>query len=160
MKWEYIVISKMTDLESLPYHLLLDADPSRKMVDDYVSRGETFVARNEDEMIGVYVLIRTRPGTVELVNLAVDEAYQGQGLGKKLVLDAINKAKTMGAKTVELGTGNAGIGQLALYQKCGFRIVGVDRDFFLRHYEEEIYENGMPCIDMIRLALDLESEDA
>jgi hypothetical protein len=44
---------------------------------------------------------------------------------------------------------------LALYQKCGFRIVGVDLDFFIRHYPEKIYENGIQCRDMIRLSLDL-----
>ncbi|MNW16937.1 putative N-acetyltransferase YvbK [compost metagenome] len=50
--------------------------------------------------------------------------------------------------------------QLYLYQKCGFRIVGVDVDFFVRHYEEAIEENGIPCRDMIRLAMDIHHEHA
>lgn len=141
--------------DEIPYDLLLTADPSREMVEDYVSRGEIFLAKIKDNTVGVYVLIQTRPKTIELVNLAVEEAFQEQGIGKILVLDSIERARSLGARTVELGTGNSGIGQLALYQKCGFRIVGVDRNFFTRHYEEEIYENGIQCIDMIRMSLDL-----
>lgn len=44
---------------------------------------------------------------------------------------------------------NSGIHQFYLYQKCGFRITGVDRNFFLTHYTEKIYENGIQCRDMI-----------
>jgi ribosomal protein S18 acetylase RimI-like enzyme len=57
--------------------------------------------------------------------------------------------------TLEVGTGNSSIGQLALYQKCGFRITGIDYNYFIRHYDEPIFENGIPCRDMIRLAIDL-----
>lgn len=56
---------------------------------------------------------------------------------------AIHHAKLHNFKTIEVGTGNSSIGQLALYQKCGFRITGVDRDFFIRHYIEEIFESGI-----------------
>ncbi|MED2175925.1 GNAT family acetyltransferase, partial [Bacillus thuringiensis] len=31
----------------------------------------------------------------------------------------------------------------------------VDKDFFLRNYNEEIYENGIQCMDMIRLTQNL-----
>ncbi|QGQ45538.1 GNAT family N-acetyltransferase [Metabacillus sediminilitoris] len=70
-------------------------------------------------------------------------------------MDAIQIARNKGYKTIEIGTGNSSIGQLAFYQKCGFRIIGVDLDFFIRHYPEEIFENGKHCRDMIRLSQDL-----
>ena len=68
--------------------------------------------------------------------------------------DAVEEAKRKGYKTIEVGTGNSSIGQLVLYQKCGFRISGIDIDFFVRHYPEEIFENGIQCRDMIRLSQD------
>jgi hypothetical protein len=68
---------------------------------------------------------------------------------------AIQNAKLLSFKTIEIGTGNSGVGQLVLYQKCGFRITGVDRDFFIRHYSEEIFENGIQIVDMIRLSQDI-----
>jgi ribosomal protein S18 acetylase RimI-like enzyme len=148
-------IRKLTKCDNLPMELLLLADPSEEIVMEYAIRGECFVAEQEQKIVGVYVLLPTRPETIELVNVAVAEEQHGKRIGKHLVMDAIKTARTKGYKTIEVGTGNSGIGQLALYQKCGFRIVGVDLDFFIRHYTEEIYENGIQCRDMIRLSLDL-----
>ncbi|MGD6957202.1 GNAT family N-acetyltransferase [Rossellomorea aquimaris] len=150
-----MIIRKRKTDEDLPMELLLLADPSEEIVKEYITRGECFVAELEQKMVGVYVLLHTRPETIELVNVAVAEEMHGRGIGKQLVMDAIKVARSKGYKTIEVGTGNSGIGQLALYQKCGFRMVGVDMDFFIRHYSEEIYENGIQCRDMIRLAQDL-----
>lgn len=150
-----MLIRKLNIDETPPMDLLLLADPSRKIVEDYLQRGQCFVAESNGQIIGCYVLLKTRPETVELVNVAVKETLHGKGLGKQLVMHAIGVAKAKGYKTVELGTGNSSITQLALYQKCGFRITGVDLDFFTKHYIEEIFENGIQCRDMIRLSLDL-----
>ncbi|MBG9946023.1 GNAT family N-acetyltransferase [Brevibacillus formosus] len=148
-------IRKLAELEQPPMDLLLLADPSVRLVKDYLQRGHCYVAVLEESIVGVYVLIPTRPDTIELVNVAVDEAHQGIGIGKKLVLHSIEVAKSLGYKTIEVGTGNSSVGQLALYQKCGFRLNWIDRDFFLRHYEEEIYENGIQVVDMVRLSQDI-----
>ncbi|CAM3280501.1 MULTISPECIES: GNAT family N-acetyltransferase [Brevibacillus] len=148
-------IRKLDHTEHPPMSLLLLADPSEKLVEEYLKRGQCYVAELDQRIVGTYVLLPTRPETVELVNLAVDEESQGKGIGKSLVHHAIQLAREIGYKTIEIGTGNSSVGQLALYQKCGFRITGVDRDFFLRHYEEEIYENGIQVVDMIRLSQDL-----
>lgn len=146
-----IHIRRLEEGEQAPMDLLLLADPSEKFVADYVKRGNCWIAEVSDTAIGVYVLIGTRPETVELVNVAVREDVQGQGIGRRLVLHAIETARKDGFRTIEIGTGNSSVDQLRLYQKCGFRIVGVDIDFFVRHYDEPIYENGIQCRDMIRL---------
>lgn len=131
--------------------LLILADPSKKLIQQYIERGECYVGEEKEEIVGVFVLLPTRPETVELVNIAIAEKHQGKGFGKALTKEAIIKAKEQGYKVIEVGTGNSSIEQLALYQKCGFRITGVDINFFPIHYEEEIIENGITCVDMIRL---------
>ena len=148
-------IRKLNIDEEPPMDLLLLADPSKVIVEEYMQRGECFVAESDAQIIGVYVLLPTRPETVELVNIALIETQHGKGFGKQLVINAIEVAKSKGYKTIEVGTGNSSIGQLALYQKCGFRITGVDIDFFIRHYPEELFENGIQCRDMVRLSQDL-----
>ncbi|WP_044339300.1 GNAT family N-acetyltransferase [Rossellomorea aquimaris] len=150
-----MMIRKRKTDEELPMELLLLADPSEEIVKEYVSRGECFVAELEQKIVGVYVLLPTRPETIELVNVAVAEEMNGRGIGKQLVMDAVKIAQEKGYKTIDVGTGNSSVGQLALYQKCGFRVVGVDVDFFVRHYPEPIFENGIQCRDMIRLSQDL-----
>lgn len=150
-----IIIRPLGSGEEPPMELLLLADPSRDIVEGYLGRGKCYVAEEDGAVIGVYVLIPTRPEMVELVNVAVEESRHGRGIGKQLVLHAVRTAREQGARTIEVGTGNSSVAQLALYQKCGFRITGVDRDFFIRHYPMEIVENGIPCRDMIRLSQDL-----
>ncbi|WNC17328.1 GNAT family N-acetyltransferase [Brevibacillus brevis] len=150
-----MTIKPLSPAEQPPMSLLLLADPSPKLVEGYLRRGSCYIAEQDGVIVGVYVLLPTRPDTVELVNVAVDEAHQGKGIGKRLVQHAVTQAKQLGYKTIEVGTGNSSVDQLALYQKCGFRITGVDRDFFLRHYEEEIFENGIQVVDMVRLSQDL-----
>lgn len=141
--------------ESPPMDLLLLADPSQSIVEDYLKRGDCYIAESDNNVIGVYVLLPTRPQTVELVNVAVAEEYHGKGIGKGLVRNAIQRAQEEGYRIIEIGTGNSSINQLALYQKCGFRITGIDVDFFTRNYEEAIFENGIQCRDMVRLSQDL-----
>ncbi|ASA22474.1 GNAT family N-acetyltransferase [Paenibacillus donghaensis] len=141
--------------EPYPMKLLLLADPSQELVENYVRQGDCYVAEEHHEIIGVYVLLCLKPETVELVNVAVAEEKQGRGLGKRLVQHALEAAKALGYRTIEVGTGNSSIGQLALYQKCGFRITGFEPDFFVRNYAEEIYENGIRCRDMIRLTQEI-----
>lgn len=154
--YSHLLIRKLNKDEDIPIDLLLSADPSLTRIEAYVQRGECYVAEEDDQLIGVYVLLATGQGKVELMNIAVADSLHGKGVGKKLVYHAIEIAKSKEFRTIELGTGNSSIGQLALYQKCGFRIIGVDPDFFIRTYPEEIYENGIQCRDMIRLSKDLQ----
>ena len=49
----------------------------------------SYTAWASDELAGVYVLLQTRPKTIEIVNIAVKESLQNRGFGKLLVRDAI-----------------------------------------------------------------------
>lgn len=137
--------------EAPPMELLLEADPSESMVRSYLSEGVCYLAELDGSLIGVYVLVPLSQSAAEIKNIAVVPSVRGQGLGKELVLHALAEAKRSGYGTVEIGTGNSSLNQLALYQKCGFRLHSIDRDFFTRHYLEPIIENGIVCRDMIRL---------
>ncbi|HGH7179428.1 GNAT family N-acetyltransferase [Bacillus cereus] len=149
------VVIENISKEAIPKSLLLLADPSERQINTYVQRGLTYVAKQEDRVVGVYVLLETRPKTMEIMNIAVVEYMQGKGIGKKLLKHAVETAKGYGMSKLEVGTGNSSVSQLALYQKCGFRIFSIDFDYFSKHYEEEIIENGIVCRDMIRLAMEL-----
>lgn len=43
---------RILDWEEKPYELLLMADPSKAIVDEYLSRGVCFIAEYEGEMVG------------------------------------------------------------------------------------------------------------
>ena len=131
--------------------LLLLADPSEEQVMSYVLKGECYVAVEAGEVVGVYVLLQKDEHTAEIMNVAVAEPRQGKGLGKKLILHALEVAKSLGMKKVEIGTGNSSIGQLALYEKCGFQMTSIIENYFIDNYPDPIFENGIQCRDMVRL---------
>ncbi|MCU0156035.1 GNAT family N-acetyltransferase [Bacillus safensis] len=153
-----IHIRPLSGDQSVPMDLLLLADPSKEKVLTYVQSGSCYAAYHEQDVIGVYVLLSLSQHTVEIINVAVKESWQGKGIGKQLIRHAIAEAKAAGFQTVEIGTGNSSIQQLALYQKCGFRMTSIDHDFFLKHYDEPIFENGIQCMDMVRLSLTLQAD--
>lgn len=140
-----------------PLELLLLADPSENKIKDYLNQGTCFVFIKEKETLGAYVLAPVDKNIVEIMNVAVEESEQGKGIGKLLILDAIERAKQAGYKRIEIGTGNSSIGQLALYQKCGFRLTSIEKDYFTKNYSEPIIENGIRCVDRINLSIDLKS---
>lgn len=144
-----LYIRKLEPGEEPPYDLIYLADEHPEAIGDYLRRGECYVATIDGKVVGEYVMMPTRPLTAELVNVAVDEKWHGQGIGKRLVLDAVKRAREAGYVIFEVRTGNAGIGQMALYQRCGFEMFFVDVDFFTRHYPEPIIENGIPCRHMV-----------
>ena len=62
----------------------------------------------------------------------------------------LSQLPSKGINRVELGTGTFGY-QLIYYQRLGFRVESVVKDYFLRHYSESIYENGIQHQDSLRL---------
>ena len=148
-------IHKISPAEA-PWDLLLLADPERRQVEKYLYAGDCYAAVQGARTVGVLVLLATEPNTLEIMNIAVDEDLQDQGIGKRLIAEAVKIARQKRMTWLEVGTGNSSLDELAFYQKAGFRIVGVDRDFFVRNYEEEIIENGIRCVDMVRLAMRIE----
>lgn len=141
--------------EDYPMELLYLADPNEEAVDYYLKRGECWGAYFEEEVIGVYVLLPTRPFTAELVNLAVAEQLWRKGIGTKLVAHFLDNARTQGYKKAEVGTATIGTNEIAFYEKCGFQPEWIDRDFFVKHCPEPIFDHGKQCRDMIRMGMDL-----
>lgn len=135
--------------------LLLLADESEASVNDYLPRSRCYAAFEGGQIIGQYLLLHTRPFTAEVVNIAVTPGRQRQGVGTALLQHAIRSAREAGFRILEIGTGNSGTGQIALYERCGFVRCGVDVDYFRKHYPAPIFENGIECRHMVRLRMDL-----
>lgn len=152
------VIRKLQPNEKLPMDLLLLADPSETSIEKYVHKSKIYVAVEDTLVVGVYVLMEFAPGKAEIMNVAVAETHQGKGIGKALVRHAIEEARALGMESIEIGTGNSSIQQLAIYQKCGFRLKEIIHDYFIDNYDEPIFEHGIQCRDMVRLSLNFIAE--
>lgn len=133
--------------------LLLLADPSEAMILGYLNRGHLLVAELGGRTIGVAHLDPLSPADVELKNLAVVEDLQGQGYGRRLLQAAADFSRAQGYHRLVVGTGNSSLHNLAFYQRAGFRLTEVRRNYFLHHYSEPIYENGIRCQDLVMMDL-------
>ena len=151
--------------------LLLLADPNKDAIKQYLPNSIILTAsltqRDNQELVGIAVLVAVdRPSgqnkspsrkIIELKNIAIAPNSQGKGYAKQLINAAKQYALLDGATHLTIGTGNSSLSQLALYQKCGFRISHVVPDFF-KNYPEPIFENGIRCLDMVMLSCDLTKE--
>ena len=137
-----------------PMKLLLLADPSEEKIKAYLPDSRCFVAckNGEGEAIGACVVKPTGRYTYELMNIAVVPERQQSGVGTQLLKWVINFFAMAGAGKLEVGTGTFGY-QLAFYQRQGFRVTGIDRDFFVKNYSKPVFENGIQLMDMLRLTL-------
>ncbi|MBO6516771.1 MAG: GNAT family N-acetyltransferase [Bacteroidia bacterium] len=148
-------IDPITDSEEIPFDLLELADPSREQIELYLNTGTCYIAKSDSQVVGVLVLVQVGAGTVEIKNIAVKESEQGKGYGKALLQYSDKTSRELGFEKLLIGTGNSSLAQLALYQREGFEIDRVVKNFFVKNYAEPIFENGIQCKHMVILVKDL-----
>lgn len=141
--------------DPVPYELLLLADPSKDLIDQYLKPSNLFFARENGETVGVVVLFPLTAETVEIKNIAVRPDFQGRGIGRFLIENVVQVASRNRQKSICIGTANSSVGQLYLYQKLGFEITGIKRNFFTDNYAEPIYENGIQAKHLLVLTRQL-----
>lgn len=87
----------------------------------YLARGGyIWFAKFEQNIVGCIALANHDNGCYEISKMGVDEQYQGQGIGRKLMLVALQKARQLQANTLYLETSSLLPRALTLYQHMGF----------------------------------------
>ncbi|USA46458.1 GNAT family N-acetyltransferase [Acinetobacter sp. C26M] len=146
--WKLLAQAQQDQLKTL----LLEADPSWAEIETYLFNSKIFVILNDQAQIIAQLCLLETDDQAEIKNLTVADGYQGQGLAKALIQHVIESAKQLNTHTLWVKTGNSSLNQLALYQKCGFRLSHIERDVF-KNYPEPIYENGIACLDQVVLGI-------
>jgi ribosomal protein S18 acetylase RimI-like enzyme len=82
--------------------------------------GEVLFAHLDDAVVGTVALKSETDGTFELTKMAVDEAYQGRGFGKRLLDTACELAKHRGAPKVILYSQRSLRPAIRMYSGYGF----------------------------------------
>ena len=132
--------------------LLLLADEQENMIDKYLERGTLYLLK-EQQPIALSVVTDEGAGVLEIKNIAVSNAFQRMGYGKRMVDFLIQTYKGT-YKILQVGTGETAT-ILAFYEKCGFRQSHRVANFFTDNYDHEIFEDGIQLVDMIYLQMNL-----
>ena len=130
------------------------AEDSRAELDSYIDTGRVLVARAEGQIVGHLHLVPTEDAhQVEIKNMAVDEARQGRGVGRRLIRAAADLLAGEGVTTILVATATAGVGNLRFYQRQGFRFRSIERDAFTpaTGYPEGLLIDGIELRDRVWL---------
>lgn len=149
--YDSVLIRTQSNHECVPITLLMLADPDLEAIQRYKAYCRWWIAEIANHVVGVCGVLQRTAQEWEIMNIAVEEGYEGQGIGSKLLDEVLEQLKQFKANIVTVATGNSSLGALAFYQKHGFRIIRIEHDHFTTHYEQPIIENGIVCRDQITL---------
>lgn len=91
----------------------------------------------------------------EILYIAVVAAQRRSGIGRQLIEAVMAELPTHGRRLL-VGTANSALDNIAFYQKCGFRMHSVRRDYFT-YIQPAIQEGGIVMRDMVVFDFDLDA---
>ena len=140
-----IIINKEKNDKNQYINLLLEADPSEKMIEKYLKDGDLFVLRYKDDVACIAVVTKLDNDTVELKNIVTKEEFRGKGYAKKMIKYLADNYKQRYKKMLVGTTEN----NIPFYVKQGFdKYEKTIKNFFIDNYEKEIWDGSLKCTDI------------
>ena len=94
-----------------------------------------FLAEDADRILGFGVVLPWPARRAELEDLFVDPEHWGRGIGRRLIAEAVRRARGMGADTLGVVAGDRALG---FYRACGFELIGPQATLFEMAYGMEL----------------------
>ena len=135
--------------------LLLEADPSKDMINNYLKNGELFVLTYKDDVACIAVVTKIDEDTAELKNIATKKEFRGNGYGKKMLKYLADNYKQKYKKMLVGTTEN----NIPFYVKQGFdKYEKTIKNFFVDNYYEKIWDGDLICTDLIYYSKELKKK--
>lgn len=112
-----------------PHDQIQLADPDKEIRQ---KGGQIYYATYNGNIVGTVTLMRVDEITLELGKMAVNENFQGLGIGKKLLEFAIESARLQKINSLILYSNTVLQQAIGLYRKYGFVEVEMDRTHYKR----------------------------
>lgn len=147
-----IVIRKEKENKEQYMRLLFEADPSEKLIRQYLVDGDLFVLTYKNEVTCVAVVTKVDDDICELKNIVTKEEYRGKGYAKKMLKYLCDNYKQKYNKML------VGIAEnnIPFYVKQGFdKYEKTIKNFFIDNYEKEIKNGDLVYTNMIFYSKDL-----
>jgi len=114
----------------------------------------TYAATQDDEVVAGAVVRWDVESEIAVLGVAPD--CRGVGVGQSVVAQIAEEAKRRQVESLLVGTSSIAIDNILFYQKCGFRMSHVRRNYFDEVYPEINVEwRGIKLHDMIVFDYDL-----
>ena len=151
MKIERMEIKDLDIVSELEKKIFKDPWPRKFFEEDILNNDSSryYVLKDDEEVIG-YAGIWFMFENCDLVNIAIVNERQGQGLGEKLLRFVIKEAIKEGCEFMHLEVRKSNLKAKSLYDKYGFMETRIRKGY---------YEDGEDCIDMVKGLLGLSEKD-
>jgi len=150
-------------IEVVPHHetlfllpQLLEADEDEERIRAALIHPActTYVSWLDAQLVGVAVVRWEEKDRSEILYIEVPAPLRGRGYGKQFLQALQNELPSRGVRSLFVGTANASLANIAFYQKCGFRMYEIRRDYFA-YIQPPVSEHGIVLRDMLVLCYDL-----
>jgi GNAT superfamily N-acetyltransferase len=105
------------------------ADESESQILSYYEMGNVLVARERDLVVGMAHIVEDADA-IQIVSLAVIPGRQGEGIGGRLIEEAMTFCRLNNVRRLVVCTGVWETDNIIFYLRRGFRIFNVARDYF------------------------------
>jgi putative acetyltransferase len=112
------------------------ADPQSTILD---SGGKIFFATAGERCVGCCALIRIADREFEVVKMAVEPSYQRAGIGRGLLVAAIEEGRNAGAHRLYLETNHVLTPAIRLYESVGFKHIDPNRIIPSQYTRADVY---------------------
>ena len=151
-------------IEAIPSHettfllpMLLDADEDEGRIRAVLldPACTAYACWLDGQLAGAAVVRWEEKDPSEILYIEVAAALRGRGYGKQIIQALLDELPRRGGRSLLVGTANASLDNIAFYQKCGFRMYEIRRDYFA-YIQPPVLEDGIQIRDMLVLRYDLE----
>jgi len=118
-------VARVVEIEAKSYQFPWSDDIFK---DCFRARYDCWVCEDQDRVIG-YIIVSIAVGEAHVLNICVDPAEQGQGIGRKILENMLELIKGR-AETVFLEVRPSNTVAVALYESMGFNEIGVRKGYY------------------------------
>lgn len=128
----------LDDVAAIERSVFNDPWSRRSFVDLVDQRQVVFLVAVDGRVVVGYTIVLLTPPESELANLAVSRLLQHQGLGRRLLGEAVDTARERGSEEMFLEVRASNAAAIALYSGAGFIAVGRRVRYYARPIEDAI----------------------
>ncbi len=152
------VVPRHETLFLLPQLLEADEDEERIRAALLDPACTAYTSWLDAQLVGAAVVRWEEKDRSEILYIEVTASLRGRGYGKQFLQALQDELPLHGGRSLLVGTANASLENIAFYQKCGFRMYEIRRDYFA-YIQPPVSEHGIILRDMLVLRYELTRDD-
>lgn len=134
MKFVKATLKDLTQINDI-HNKIFPLDPLTNLVQELQSNNDVYYLAIDEEVMG-YISFKCVIDECDMMYFAIDQDYQNQKIGQKLLNYAINELKQSRIKVITLEVRESNISAISVYKKLGFKNVSIRKKYYTDPIED------------------------